>query len=73
MGTDIQVPRWVNLLVWIMGVGKILYPQIYMDNSTSRFFIDTCMEYYYPMDIHPLSSIGYSIRRLCQPKEHHLS
>jgi hypothetical protein len=38
-----------------MGMGKILYPRVYMGNPTSRIFLmDTGMEWYYPMGMYPL-------------------
>jgi hypothetical protein len=40
------------------GIGKILYPRVYMGNPTGRiFFIDTGMEWYYPMGMYPLPSL----------------
>jgi hypothetical protein len=39
-------------------IDKILYPRAYMGNSTGRnFLMGTGMEWYYPMNMYPLSSL----------------
>jgi hypothetical protein len=41
------------------GMGKILYPRVYMGNPTDRIFlIGTGMEWYYSMDMYPLPSLS---------------
>jgi hypothetical protein len=41
------------------GMGKILYPRVYMGNPTGRiFFMGTGMEWYYPTGMYPLPSLG---------------
>jgi hypothetical protein len=41
-----------------MGMGKILYPRVYMGNPTCRIFLmGTGMEWYYPTGMHPLPSL----------------
>jgi hypothetical protein len=40
------------------GMGKILYPRVYMGNPTGRFFLmGTGMEWYYPTGMYPLPSL----------------
>jgi hypothetical protein len=45
------------------GMGKILYPRVYMGNPTGRFFLmGTGMEWYYPMGMYPLPSLLMRIK-----------
>jgi hypothetical protein len=40
------------------GMGKILYPRVYMGNLMGRiFFMGTDMEWYYPTSMYPLPSL----------------
>jgi hypothetical protein len=41
-----------------MGMGKILYPRVYMGNPTGRIFLmGTGMEWYYPTGMYLLPSL----------------
>jgi hypothetical protein len=44
------------------GMGKILYPRVYMGNPTGRFvFMGTGMEWYYPTGMYPLPSLDLTL------------